>query len=116
LRIPNAERAIVDIEKLRCYCLNFDHPRGKHKALLFSAALGLTSDDAEELQRTLLNVVRPHDAIIAEQDQYGKRYMVDFTMARGAYQARIRSSWITRMGEHFPRLTSCYVLKKGDLN
>ena len=72
MRISNAERAIVDIKKLRCYCLNFDHPRGKHKARLFSVALGLTSDDAEELQRTLLNVVHTHDAIMAEQDQYGK--------------------------------------------
>ena len=112
MRIPNAERAIVDIEKLRCYCLNFDHPQGKHKAHLFSIVLGLTADDAEELQRTLLDVVRTHDTIVAEQDQYGKRYMIDFTMTRATHQARVRSSWIIRQGEDFPRLTSCYVLKR----
>jgi len=42
--------------------------------------------------------------------------MVDFTMTREIHQARIRSSWIIRRGEDFPRLTSCYVLKKGELN
>lgn len=32
MKLPNAENAFVDIEKLRGYCLNLSHPRGKHKA------------------------------------------------------------------------------------
>ena len=72
MKIPNADRAIVDIENLRSYCLNFDHPRGKHKARLFSEILGLTANNAERLQKTLLNVVRTHDAVIIDQDEYGK--------------------------------------------
>ena len=32
-RLPNAERAVVDVEKLRSYCLNLGHPRGQHKAV-----------------------------------------------------------------------------------
>ena len=32
MKIPNAERAIVDIRKLRGYCLNPQHVKGKHKA------------------------------------------------------------------------------------
>jgi len=35
--IPNAERAVVDIRKLRDYCLNPLHDDGKHKAQLFAA-------------------------------------------------------------------------------
>lgn len=30
MQIPNCERAIVDIVKLRDYCLNLDHVRGRH--------------------------------------------------------------------------------------
>jgi hypothetical protein len=30
--IPNAENAVVDIRKLRDYCLNSEHNTGKHKA------------------------------------------------------------------------------------
>ncbi|MFO1429687.1 MAG: hypothetical protein U1F76_06045 [Candidatus Competibacteraceae bacterium] len=50
MRIPNAEHATVDIRKLRDYCLNPQHPEGKHKAWLFAAALGMTDADAEPLR------------------------------------------------------------------
>jgi hypothetical protein len=33
--IPDAENAVVDIRKLRDYCLNLEHDDGKHKARLF---------------------------------------------------------------------------------
>jgi hypothetical protein len=47
MTIPHAERAVVDIRKLRDYCLNPTHDEGKHKARLFVAALGMTRGDAE---------------------------------------------------------------------
>lgn len=56
--IPHAENAVVDIRKLRDYCLNLEHDDGKHKARLFSSILGMTADDAEELRQILLEVVK----------------------------------------------------------
>jgi hypothetical protein len=56
--IPNAENAVVDIRKLRDYCLNPDHDEGKHKARLFSSTLDITAENAEELRRILLAVVK----------------------------------------------------------
>jgi hypothetical protein len=44
--IPNAENAVVDIRKLRDYCLNLEHDDGKHKARLFLSILGVTADNA----------------------------------------------------------------------
>jgi hypothetical protein len=41
MKIPNADRAVVDIRKLRDYCLNPQHDEGKHKARLFAVALGM---------------------------------------------------------------------------
>ena len=55
--IPNADNAVVDIRKLRDYCLNSEHDDGKHKARLFSSILGMTADNAEELRQILLEVV-----------------------------------------------------------
>lgn len=81
MKIPNATRAVVDIEKLRGYCLNPDHPRGNHKARLFASILGLTADEAEELRARLIDIVRTHDAIVKDHDRYGERYVIDFTMA-----------------------------------
>ena len=34
---------IVDLAKLRDYCLNEEHPRGRHKARVFRSRLGLTA-------------------------------------------------------------------------
>jgi hypothetical protein len=110
MRLPNPENAVVDIEKLRDYCLSLAHPRGRHKARVFAEVLGLTSDDAEELKHLLLAAALSPDAITTDRDDYGQRYVIDFLVSRPAGEARIRSSWIVRLGEDFPRLTSCYVL------
>jgi hypothetical protein len=40
MRLPNADRAVVDIAKLRDYSLNNSHPEGKSKARVFLSALG----------------------------------------------------------------------------
>lgn len=46
MKLPGAERAIVDIRKLSDYCLSPEHLRGRNKARVFAATLGLTSADA----------------------------------------------------------------------
>ncbi len=33
MKLPNADRAVVEIEKLRDYCLNPVHPRGRRDSL-----------------------------------------------------------------------------------
>ena len=58
MKVPNAEHAVVDIRKLRDYCLNPTHEHGKHKARLFLAALGVTADDAEGLCSVLLEMIK----------------------------------------------------------
>ena len=45
-----------------------------------------------------------------ERDEYGQRYVVDFSMKRQDKEAVVRSSWIVRSGEDYPRLTGRYVL------
>jgi len=110
MKLPNADRAVVEIEKLRDYCLSSNHPRGRHKVRVFVTALGITADDAEELKRAILSAVINEDATPTERDEYGQRFVVDFSMRRQGKEAVIRSSWIVRSGEDSPRLTSCYVL------
>jgi hypothetical protein len=110
VKLPNAERAVVDIDKLRNYCLNPEHRRGCHKTRVFRASLGLTLDHAEDLRKALLAAALNNDATPLEHDEYGRRYVVDFMANGPAGQAMVRSSWIIRRGEDFARLTSCYVL------
>jgi hypothetical protein len=110
MKLPNADRAVVEIEKLRDYCLSSSHPRGRHKARVFVIALGITADNAEELKRAILSAITTEEARPTERDEYGQRFIVDFSMRRQGKEAVVRSSWIVRSGENYPRLTSCYVL------
>jgi hypothetical protein len=114
MKLPNGKKAFVDIEKLRGYCLNPYHRRGKHKARMFSSILGLSLKDAEKFGKTLLEAAKNGDAVPGVEDQYGKRYIIDFMMTTIKGQAKIRSTWIVLRHEDFPRLTSCYILKKED--
>lgn len=100
----------MDVRKLRDYCLSPHHPRGRHKARVFAAVLGLRAEDAERLRETLLSAAVSEEAVPAESDEHGERYMLDFEMKTDAGAATIRSGWIVRRGEEFPRLTSCWVL------
>ncbi len=60
--VPNAEYAVVDIRKLRDYCLDPTHDEGKHKARLFMAALGMKKGDADDLRNTLLQMIQTQEA------------------------------------------------------
>lgn len=110
MKIPNADGAVVDIRKLTDYCLSHEHPRGKHKARVFLSALGMTSAHARELKDILLQKVMSNDCAIGSIDEYGARYIVDFHYVKGNREAMIRSTWIIKVGETTPRLTSCFVL------
>lgn len=110
--LPGGTHAVVDIRKLRDYCLNPDGPRGSGKARVFAAALGITATDAEELRKTLLEVARAGEARIGELDMYGQRYTVDFEMGTPTGKAIVRSGWIILHNESVPRLTTCYILKR----
>jgi len=109
-KLPNPQNAVVDVRKLRDYCLSPRHPRGRHKARVFVSALGLTANDAEELRAALLSAALSEEAVPAENDEYGERYMLDFEMETEAGIATVRSGWIVSHDEEFPRLTSCWVL------
>jgi hypothetical protein len=41
MKLPNATHAVVDVAKLRDYCLNPGHARGRHKARVFASVLGI---------------------------------------------------------------------------
>ncbi len=70
MKLPNAHRAVVDIFKLRDYCLNRRHEDGKHKARVFASALGLNETDAEWLRDRLLEAARG-DATLVGEIPYG---------------------------------------------
>ena len=101
---------MIDISKLRDYALNPTHRVGGHKARLFANRLGMTISDTEALRDILFNAIRTEEAMLGELDEYGQRYMIDFLLTWQNRQAKVRSAWIIRPDEDFPRLVTCYPL------
>jgi hypothetical protein len=62
------------------------------------------------LKQAILSAVTTEEATPKERDEYGQRFVVDFSMKRQGKVAVVRSSWIIRSAEDHSRLTSCYVL------
>lgn len=109
MKLPGGATAIVKLEKLTHYCLSPTHPRGKHKARVFAAVLGLTAKNCGLLRSALLAAAASAEARLASSDSFGARYIVDFSLTGPLGKGGVRSIWIVKHGEDVPRLTSCYV-------
>lgn len=107
--LPEPDRAHVDLRKLADYALDPEHPRGKHKAKVFASVLGLGPADAEWLRDEILKGVQIAEAKPGASDEHGMRYVVDLPITTASGSAVVRTAWIVRHGETFPRLASCYV-------
>ena len=112
MKLPNGDRAIVELSKLRHYCLNPHHEHGKHKARVFSATLGLRARNAEWLREQLLRFAVEGDATAISQTQFGALYMLDCELKTDIGATTVRSGWIVRHNEDFPRLVTCYIKRK----
>ena len=110
--LPNSDRAVIDMRKLTDYVLNTEHDHGGHKAKLLAIALEITSDQAVYLRDLLLYAVQAYEAQYHSEDQYDVRYRIDFPIETSNGQEMLRSGWIIRPEEDFPRLTTCFVLER----
>ena len=83
---------------------------GSLKAIVFRSALGMGLAEAPELRSALRDVLKNQSALATDRNAYGQKYQIDFKMARMNRSAVVRSVWIVRHEEAFPRLVTCYVL------
>jgi hypothetical protein len=110
LKLPYGDAANREqiIHKLETSALDFSHSSGRHKARLFRSKLGITLDNKEVLVTALLEAAIATEAIWTTTDQYGERYVIDFALTTDAGTSIVRSAWIVRQGEQYPRPTSVY--------
>lgn len=99
----------MQIEKLRDYCLNENHPRGKHKAKVFKSALDIDSSKAETLRAFILDLIKEADAEEDFRDSFGIRYIADVVISIKDKSSKVRTHWIIKRDESFPRLITCYI-------
>lgn len=108
--LPNADRVVIDLNKLAGYCLSPTHPVGRHKAAVFKSALGLTAADTFVLTDLIRQGVLTQPATLGRADEYGQRYQVDIPITTEVGTAIVRTAWIIPTGEESARLVTCYVL------
>ena len=108
LRIPNADRAIIEPAKVHGYLLSRSHPVGRFKATFF-LALGYSPDGWRELEADLRSQHLSRDVVREEQTPYGQKYVIRATLVGPAgSSADVVSVWVVRTGEGFPRFVTAY--------
>ena len=110
--VDSPKAIVVDLAKLRDYCLSVDHPRGRGKARVFRSRLGLEARDSVWLRDVSIDAVATRRSELRETgaDQYRRRFVLDFEVATAAGTAMVRPAWMIRTREDILRLVTCYVL------
>jgi hypothetical protein len=105
--LPNGNHAEIPLEKLLGYCLNPNHPSGKHKARVFASALGITITNPEALQKLIQQAAI--DGTIIQQDttEFGQIFKVDWHVPDT--NITLRTIWEIKTSQPNPRLISAFV-------
>jgi hypothetical protein len=74
MKLPGADRAIIDEAKLRDYLLSPEHPVGRFKARVFAAA-GYDRDNWEAFRNHLLALASTMYVEQRERDAHGTRFV-----------------------------------------
>jgi hypothetical protein len=106
VKIPNAEEAVVDPEKLYGYLLSASHPIGRFKAKFF-ARLGFEASNWQRFEGALREHLG-HEAKLAHVDKHGQRYEICAILKGPAGESLVISAWIIRIGETAPRFVTAY--------
>ncbi|HEY0545552.1 MAG TPA: hypothetical protein VGC91_09270 [Pyrinomonadaceae bacterium] len=97
MKLPNADRAEVNIAKLRDYSLNPEHDEGKHKARVFRSALGFTIEDSDKPRRIILERILTGEATQHIATNHGERFVVDFEVDGLKGSVTIRTAWMVKI-------------------
>jgi len=103
--LRNFERAYVPEGKIR-YALRDRDKRRPFGVLGYSEGAG----NWEELHEAIREGLAVWPAVFSHRDEWGVTYDVDMVVSGpSGREAPVRTKWIYRVGEDFPRLVTLYV-------
>lgn len=106
--IPNADRAIIALEKLTGYLLNASHKRGGAKARLL-ISLGYQPAVPERLAADLRTQHLSLNAMRTSQNAYGVSYRIEAEIVTPSGKSvRFCSIWQIDAGTETPRFITMY--------
>ena len=108
MKLPGAERAVVDPAKVRDYLLSPEHPVGRAKARFFGG-LGYRREHWAELQEAIVALARTGEATGGAATSFGQKYQVRGTIRGPAgREAAVVTAWIVLRGEEAPRFVTAF--------
>jgi hypothetical protein len=110
MKLPNGTQVNRQqiLDKLIAYALNIDHKDGQHKARLFQSKLGINLENKEILVDALITAAANEPITFTQTSQYGQKYVLDFQLVTDIGASKVRTAWIIRLEENYPRLTTVY--------
>lgn len=108
MRLPNADRAIVEDAKVRDYLLSSTHPVGRFKSIFF-IALGFSAEHWLLLRDALLDQVRTGDAAPGQPSPFGLKFEIRAILTGpSGRQASVVTVWMVSIGQDFPHFVTAY--------
>ena len=111
MKLPNANQAAVDREKIADYLLNPVHPDNGGKAAFFTQ-LGFHSERWEVLASALKALALSAEVTSASETRHGKKYIVAGRIqSPGGKSPLVQSIWIVDKNRNAARLVTAYPRK-----
>lgn len=108
MKLPNGEQSEISRQKLIGYCLNLEHPSGKHKARVFESALGITAENANFLRELIQTAAVEGEIVQQENTAFGQVFKVDWIVPN-TNTIELRTIWEITTKNPNPRLISAFI-------
>ena len=108
MKLPNADKALVQREKITDYLLNAAHPDNNGKAEFFES-FGFRSDDWKTLAKAMRQMTLGGEVITSLDTSHGVKYVLHAAMETPSGKTPlVRTVWIIDRGRNCPRLVTAY--------
>jgi len=108
MKLPDAERAVVEKAKVERYLLSPTHAHGRHKQRVFVSA-GCT---VETLTNALLTLARTSDNAEEEPSPFGRKFVVRGSITGRTGSLAVTTVWMLRSGKTPPYFVTAYPAKR----
>jgi hypothetical protein len=106
--LPNADKAVIPVEKFIGYALN--QKKAPNKAFAFRLALGYTIYNYEKLIDNIRGNIKKFPAVAKPNIGYGQRYQVIMKLrGENGKTANVLTAWLIDKNTNETRLISVYV-------
>ena len=108
MRLPNAEKALVEREKITEYLLSTTNPGGRSKAFFF-LRFGFSAGSWDVFAEALKLQGSTHEVVRTVETVHGPRYYVDGIIETpDGRNPRVRTVWQVDPGSDSPRLITAH--------